>query len=193
MRTRTKGPAEFGRTSGPPPPDLATGGPAPHWAKTMSTASPKEIRRRLGDLVTRLADEVHRDGADIVKNPYGTGISSLTGHLGLLLAGATAPNLATVRPEVAGFGSHVRVKDLGTGEMDTYHLMASEAMDLDQDHVSLESPLGAALLGRGVGSIVDVRTPVGLRRLKVMAVRSLLDLLETLDPQEGGLLAGAER
>lgn len=157
----------------------------------MSTASPKEIRRRLGDLVTRLVEEVHRDGAGIAKHPYGTGISSLTGHLGLLLAGATAPNLATVPPAVAGFGSHVRVKDLGTGEMETYHLMASEAMDLDQDHVSLESPLGASLLGTTVGDIVDVRTPAGLRRLEILAVRSLLDLLETLDPQEGGLLAGS--
>ncbi len=153
-------------------------------------ASPKEIRRRLGDLVARLAAEVQRDGSDTPKTAYNAGIPSLAGHLGLLMAGATAPNLATVHPNVVGFGAHVRVKDVETGEMATYHVMSSQAMDLDQDHVSLESPLGAALLGRAAGDIIDARTPMGLRQLQILSVRSLLDLLEACDPQEENRLTG---
>lgn len=155
--------------------------------------SSKEIRHRLGALVTHFADEVHRDGAETRTTAHGVGVSSLTHHLGLLLAGATLPNLATVRPDRVGFGSRVLVQDLQTGTTETHHIMASHAMDFGEDHVSLESPLGASLLGRSVGDLVDVTTPSGLRRLRVMAVRSLPDLLEVLDPRTDDLLAGAGR
>jgi len=121
------------------------------------------------------------------------GVSSLTHHLGLLLAGATPSNLATVRHERAGFGARVLVQDVDTGETETHHVMASNAMDLDCNHVSMESPLGAALLGKEADDVVHVATPSGLRRLRVLAVRSLLDLLEVLDPQEDHHLAVAAR
>lgn len=156
-------------------------------------ASSKEIRRRLGALVARFADEVHREGAEALSTAHGMGVSSLTHHLGLLLAGATPSNLATVRPERVGFGARVLVQDVGTGVTETHHVMSTHAMDLDCNHVSLESPLGAALLGKEADDVVDVATPSGLRRLRVLAVRSLLDLLDVLDPQEDDLLAVAGR
>lgn len=143
--------------------------------------------------MTHFADEVHRDGAETRTTAHGVGVSSLTHHLGLLLAGATLPNLATVRPDRVGFGSRVLVQDLQTGVTETHHIMASHAMDFGEDHVSVESPLGAALLGRTVDDIVDVTTPSGLRRLRVLAIRSLVDLLEVLDPRTDDLMAGAGR
>lgn len=154
-------------------------------------SSSTETRRRLGELVSRFAEEVHREGAETRATVHGMGLSTLTHHLGLLLAGATLPNLATVEPDVVGFGSRVLLQDLDTGETETHHVMASEAMDFDAGHVSLESPLGAALLGKAADTVVDVTTPMGLRRLRVLAVRSLLDLLEVLDPQEDELVTRA--
>lgn len=154
-------------------------------------SSSTETRRRLGELLARFADEVHRADAETRVTAHGMGLSALTHHLGLLLAGATPPNLATVESGVVGFGSRVLIQDMDTGETETHHLMASEAMDLDAGHVSLESPLGVALLGKAAGTVVDVTTPIGLRRLRVLAVRSLLDLLEVLDPQEDELVARA--
>lgn len=154
-------------------------------------SSSTETHRRLGELVARFADEVHREGAETRATVHGMGLSTLTHHLGLLLAGATPPNLATVEPRVVGFGARVLVQDLDTGETETLHVMASEAMDFDAGHVSLESPLGAALLGKTAGAVVDVTTPIGLRRLRVLAVRPLLDLLEVLDPHEDEVVAGA--
>lgn len=186
------GPAESSVNVGPPATRSGDGGPASTWGPQIEMASSNEMRRRLGVLVARFADEVHREGAETLITTLGVGVSSLTHHLGLLLAGATPSNLATVRPEVVGFGSRVLVQDLGTGETSMHHLMSSSAMDLDEDHVSLESPFGAALLGTTAGDIVDVSTPSGLRSLQVLSVRSLLELLEVLDPQED-LFAGAGR
>lgn len=146
--------------------------------------SAKELQGRLSKVLARLADEVYRDGAQGISTAHGRNVSELTHHLGLLLAGATASNLATVRISTIGYGSRVLVQDLDSGETETHHIMASQAMDIGEDHVSLESPLGSALLGRTVDEVVDVRTPGGLRSLRILAVRSLLDLLEILDPAE---------
>lgn len=146
--------------------------------------SAKELQGRLSKVLARLADEVYRDGSQGVATAHGRNVSELTHYLGLLHAGATAVNLATVRVNAIGYGSRVLVQDLDSGETETHHLLASQAMDIGDDHVSLESPLGSALLGRTVDEVVDVRTPGGLRSLRVLAVRSLLDLLEILDPVE---------
>lgn len=149
-----------------------------------------ETRNRLGALVARFANEVHREGAETLTTAHGMGVPSLTHHLGLLLAGATPSNLATVESEVVGYGARVLIQDLDTGEAETRYIMSSQAMDLDAGHVSLESPLGVALLGKNHGDVVDVITPIRHRRLRVLAVRSLVDLLEVLDPQSDDLLAG---
>jgi len=39
-----------------------------------------------------------------------------------------------------------------------------------EDTLSVESPIGAALNGRGVGQVVEVKTPKGVRRLRITAV-----------------------
>lgn len=148
----------------------------------MSTTS--EIRRRLGVLVTRFA------GAPATADE---GTRLLTRHLGLLLEGATPRNLATVLPRKVGFGSRVQVQDVATGERITHHLMSSEAMDIDAQHVSLDSPVGQALLGRAAGQVIRVETPRGTRRLRIVAVQSLPDLLNVLDRREDDQLAGVGR
>lgn len=147
-----------------------------------------DIRRRLGSLVTRFADEAYRESEAGLSTPRGTGASVLTEYLGLLIAGASPSDLATVKPDLVGFGSRVRVQDVQTGESRTLCLMASQAIGNADDQVSLESPIGAGLLGKGTGDIIDVRTPTGPRSFRVLSVHTLLDLLEVLDPQDGDLM-----
>jgi transcription elongation GreA/GreB family factor len=105
--------------------------------------------------------------------------------LGLLLVGASS------RPEDlpadrAGYGSEVTIEDADSGEWFRHRLMAAEAMDLDAGHVTIDSPLGAALLGRRPGEVVEVKTPDGTRRVIVARVVTLPELLE-------GLLGRVER
>lgn len=163
---------------------MAPGGPAPHGASISEMSTANEIRRRLGVLVTRFAD---------VRATADEGTALLTRHLGLLLAGATPRNLATVLPRRVGFGSRVQVQDVATGERITHHLMCSEAMDIDAQHVSLDSPVGRALLGRAAGQVVKVETPRGTRRLRIIALQSLPDLLNVLDRREDDQLVGVAR
>lgn len=70
-----------------------------------------------------------------------------------------------------GLGSRVKVRDLGTDEVEEYLVVLAEMIDLDEgedSHISLASPLGRALTDRRVGDEVDLRLPTRTRRLQVL-------------------------
>jgi regulator of nucleoside diphosphate kinase len=63
--------------------------------------------------------------------------------------------------------SRVRVRDLNGGGPETVSLVYPDEADLDAGRISVLAPMGAALLGARVGTIVAFNTPGGRRRLKV--------------------------
>ena len=74
-----------------------------------------------------------------------------------------------------GLGSEVMVLDLDTSDTDTYTLVLAEMMDIDAGHISLASPLGRALKDRQVGDEVSLRLPHGVRRLRVVELKTVYD------------------
>jgi transcription elongation factor GreA len=70
-----------------------------------------------------------------------------------------------------GIGSVVTVKDLETDEEWGYTIVGSAEADPDEDRISNESPIGEALMGQKVGDIVDIKTPAGVARYEIMAIR----------------------
>ncbi len=64
----------------------------------------------------------------------------------------------------------VLVKDLDRGEEILYTLAPPDETDIDNDIVSVKSPIGAGLLGKSVGEIVEIKVPVGLLRYEVMKI-----------------------
>ncbi len=68
----------------------------------------------------------------------------------------------------AGLGSTVLVQnEEGT---ERYTLVGPAEADPRFGRLSLESPVGRALLGRRSGEVVEVETPAGRRRLEILAV-----------------------
>ncbi len=135
------------------------------------------LHERLGRLVDKAASTAYRArqvGATVTlaEDP-----AALTCHLGLLLAGATPEALRGVSLSAIGYGSEVTVRDRGSDVEETYVLMNGSAMDLDAGHISIESPLGRALLGRTTDDSVEVRTPGGHRYFRIVEVTTLIDLL----------------
>lgn len=75
-----------------------------------------------------------------------------------------------VGSDVASIGCFVRVFDMEYEEEDTYKLVGATEADPKQLFVSNESPIGGALIGSRVGDIVDVETPGGLIKLKILEI-----------------------
>jgi len=77
---------------------------------------------------------------------------------------------AAAGSDVANIGCFVRVFDMEYEEEDTYKLVGATEADPKQLFVSNESPIGGALIGARVGDIVDVETPGGLIKLKILEI-----------------------
>jgi transcription elongation factor GreA len=70
---------------------------------------------------------------------------------------------------VVQVGSTVEVKDeFGT---QAFTIVGPAEVDVASGRISMESPVGKALLGRRIGDKVEVQSPGGVRELKVTALR----------------------
>jgi transcription elongation factor GreB len=66
------------------------------------------------------------------------------------------------------FGARVRAKT-ADGER-SYRIVGVDEADASQDRIAFVSPLARALMGRGVGDEVRVRTPRGEETLEVLEI-----------------------
>lgn len=64
-------------------------------------------------------------------------------------------------------GSTVIVKDMEFGDEETYTVVGTTEADPSQNRISNESPVGAAILGQKVNTVVQVHTPVGLSLIHI--------------------------
>lgn len=73
----------------------------------------------------------------------------------------------------AGFGSKVRLEDTATSEQVEYTIVFGDYIDLEENQISLASPIGSALLGRALGEEVTVRLPRGDRTFRIVELVTL--------------------
>ena len=66
--------------------------------------------------------------------------------------------------------STVVLRDLDTGEVETYTLVYPNHADIARNRLSVLAPVGTAILGYHVGDVVRWRVPAGVRRLRVEEV-----------------------
>ena len=67
-------------------------------------------------------------------------------------------------------GNVVKVFDMEFEEEETYTIVGSTEVDLSQNKISNESPIGAALMGAKKNQIVEVNAPAGVIKYKVLSI-----------------------
>jgi len=73
--------------------------------------------------------------------------------------------------DVVGFGSTVEVEDAKSGKQQSYSLVSPSEAAPAEGKLSMDSPVGKALVGAKVGQTVKLETPRGVRELKITAIR----------------------
>ena len=68
-------------------------------------------------------------------------------------------------------GNTVKVLDIEFDEEIDYTIVGSTEVDLSENKISNESPLGKALLGSKKGAIVDVDAPAGVMQYKIISIK----------------------
>ena len=141
--------------------------------------------RQLGDEVAKLRDDVRPELAERVRQARAEGdladnpalyealeeqalleqrIARLDGQLALA-------RIAEPKGDgTAGIGSSIRVRDLTTDEVVEYELVGGIEANVGNGRVSVDAPVGRALVGAGTGAVVEVETPGGSVQLEVLEV-----------------------
>ncbi|RPI14238.1 MAG: transcription elongation factor GreA [Ignavibacteriae bacterium] len=65
---------------------------------------------------------------------------------------------------------NVKLLDLNSKEEFTYKLVSPEESDLDQDKISVTSPLGKLLLGKKLNDEIELNVPAGHLRYKILEI-----------------------
>ena len=68
-------------------------------------------------------------------------------------------------------GNIVKVFDMEFEEEETYTIVGSTEVDLSQNKISNESPIGQALLVKRRNNIVEVQAPAGIIKLKIKSIK----------------------
>ena len=71
--------------------------------------------------------------------------------------------------EVVGLGNRVTIQEQGFPP-ETYHIVGAKEADPRSGKISNESPIGRALADHAVGDWVEVETPGGARRLRILKI-----------------------
>ena len=69
------------------------------------------------------------------------------------------------------FGATVDLADAETGEEVTYQIVGEDEADVAKGKLAITAPISRALIGKGVGDSVEVRTPKGEKAYEIVKVR----------------------
>jgi transcription elongation factor GreA len=67
-------------------------------------------------------------------------------------------------------GAQITIRDEETREEMEYILVGAKEEDIFSNKISSDSPVGAAIIGKKKGQIVDVHTPAGILRYKIVKI-----------------------
>ncbi|AUS09585.1 transcription elongation factor GreA [Laceyella sacchari] len=71
---------------------------------------------------------------------------------------------------VVSVGSKVTIEEIPDGDKETYTIVGSAESDPSSFKISNESPIGAELIGKKVGEVINVSTPGGTIQFKIIEI-----------------------
>ena len=90
------------------------------------------------------------------------------------LARAEVVELSGEPPDRIRFGVTVVLTDLDSGDEVTYTLVSEYEADISRGLLSVQSPVGRALIGKEVDDEVTIRVPSGTKEFEIREIRAEL-------------------
>ena len=72
--------------------------------------------------------------------------------------------------DIIHLGNRVKVLDMDFDEEIEYELVETSEIDLEQNKISIESPVGKALLGKRINQVIEVNVSAGIIKLKILKI-----------------------
>jgi transcription elongation factor GreA len=138
----------------------------------LNVTLPNEIRKavELGDL-----RENSEYKAALERQQF---VQARLGQLRQRLSKLSQVDVSQIPVDKVGLGSRVQVEDVKTGDTEVYHLVFGDAVDFEDGHVTMASPIGRALIGKGVGDVAILKLPAITRHLKIVELATIHQQVE---------------
>jgi len=138
----------------------------------LNVTLPAEIRKavELGDL-----RENSEYKAALERQQF---VQARLGQLRQRLSKLSSIDPTQIPSDRVGLGSKVLVEDQKSGAQETYYLVFGDALEFEEGHVTMASPIGRALLGKAVGEVAFLKLPSMVRQLTVVELQTIHDSSE---------------
>jgi len=125
---------------------------------------PRELQKAAahGDL----SENAEYDAAKERKRMTESRLSQIGGRIRML----KSIDLEKVSKDRVGLGSIVTLEDLDSGDEVTYELVLADEVDVDAGKISIQAPIGRALMGKQADDDVSVVMPAGKKEFVVLKV-----------------------
>ena len=100
-----------------------------------------------------------------------THVERQIGELEFKIAHARVIKRDEVAKDKAYLFAKVTVVDLDDDEEEEYTLVAPDEAAPDKNHISIKSPVGQGLLGKGIGEKVTIQVPAGKLQYKIIDIK----------------------
>ena len=77
-----------------------------------------------------------------------------------------------ISKDAVSIGSKVRLRDVAANKTFEYHIVGSAEANPAENKLSNESPVGKAITGRKKGETVEVTTPRGALKFKILGIKA---------------------
>ena len=151
--------------------------------KTLLT---KKGYNRLSEKVKKIQGKVQKNREDMsrtakhgdlsenagfmaAKESYETHLSDLN-ELRDVLNEARVIDQEEIEDDQVGFGNSVTVKDVNQGTQYTYKIVGKYEARMEHGEISIESPVAQGLLEKKEGDIVEIDTPGGTSKYKIIEI-----------------------
>ena len=152
----------------------------------------EELKRKLGEEAEKLQHELNVTLPNEIRKAVEHGdlrenseykaalerqqfVQARLGQLHSRLSKLSSIDVSQIPPDKVGLGSRVVVEDEKTKEREEYHMVFGDALEFQEGHVTMASPIGRALLGKSVGESFVLKLPAVTRRLKVVELATIHD------------------
>ncbi len=141
----------------------------------------QDLKRELNREIPKALEEARAHGDlsenaeyDAAKDRQGY-LRARISHLESRIMELSLYSISSLPDGVAAYGSTVEVEDLDSGETRRFRLVFPEEADAAAGKISLNSPLGRALLNKREGDEIEVKTPAGKRSYQIVSLTTYND------------------
>ena len=134
----------------------------------LKTVKRKEIAEKI-KVALSFGDLSENSEYDEAKNEQAM-VEARIANIEEILKKATVIKDSDINTNKVFVGTNVKVLDMEFDEECTYRIVGSNEADPDDGKISDESPVGKVLIGHKVGEIVEVETPAGIVKYKILKI-----------------------